>query len=222
MHSADLLPDLFDIVVKQWTGWRLRPEQRAVIPSILINCVGEAVLRRVQHELRSRDRDASLSEDITIIVTADRFSEEWLSRREIIDVLEYASGVPHELAALALTLIEFRVDGLLFRQPRVTISGLGTVAFSKDVPSDVPGDRPWRDWRLLALRDFETGSQFPRVFGWRARSALIDGLLACEAGREGRPYVIELAPSLAIRTETRERRELEIAPSDANLFELTE
>jgi hypothetical protein len=107
MFLTDLLPFVFDSVVSHATGRSVLPIEREAVLNALVNSVGESVMRRVR---------ASASSDIQVveITTVDHFSDEWMSRAEIMAMIGRSSGLSLELSELALLLIEARLDLSVF------------------------------------------------------------------------------------------------------------
>ncbi len=128
MLLTDLLPSFFDSVVLRLTGRGLLKAERDAILAALVNCVGESVMRRV--------RAKSYGSNIDTIATEDHFSDQWISRPEIIDTIKKSSGLNLELSEFALFLLEACLD-LNAADEGITIREIGS--FMPLEPTDLRG-----------------------------------------------------------------------------------
>jgi hypothetical protein len=105
-HISDLLPPIYDMLVQKYTSKVLLAPERESILHSLINSIQWTVLRQVREEKEKEGAPDYIDE----LRTSDRFTSKWMSRLEVVDRIEYSSGLGRPLAQLALLLIEMRVD----------------------------------------------------------------------------------------------------------------
>jgi len=199
MLLSDLLPALFDLVVLHTTGRALLSVEREGILDGLVNCVAESVMRQV----RTSNGDIQ----VTKITTDDHFSDERMSRTEIVDMLGQSSGLHRELSEFALVLIESRLD-VRIGENGVNVGELGAINLgtgsSAAAPDFVELTRSW--WLAdepsfgtqLTLRE-DTPIPFWLFRGWRkgSRSHLLERALLYSSFRRAIPYNITLSKELA-------------------------
>ncbi|MCC8960197.1 hypothetical protein H8B02_44380 [Bradyrhizobium sp. Pear77] len=199
MLLSDLLPALFDLVVLHSTGRALLSIEREGVLDALVNCVAESVMRQV----RASDGDTQVGS----IITDDHFSDKWISRTEIVDMLGQSSGLPRELSEFALVLIESRLD-VRIDENGANISEIGAfnlvISPSQTAPNLADFTRSWwlADEALfrsqLTLRE-ETLAPFWLFRGWRrgSTSRLLERALLYSSFRRAVPYNITLSKGLA-------------------------
>lgn len=124
---SNLLPPLFDAAVEALTRKKLLASERQGVLVALVNSIGTAVDRRAREGKKER---------IPEIETADRFSDEWISRSEIVYGIEDSSGLDQSLSELALTLIEASVETRASVKP-VNIVGIGKISLAHNIESDI-------------------------------------------------------------------------------------
>jgi hypothetical protein len=126
---SQFLPLLFDTIVLQSTPHKLLAVEREAILTSIINCIGESVMRE------ARASDTLGSKGISTLLTLDRFSNQWMTRAEFVQSIQFACGLDQALSDLALFFVEMRLD-LLLRQGGTLIPGVGTVS-SQSRPQSV-------------------------------------------------------------------------------------
>ena len=201
MFLTDLLPFVFDSVVLHATGRRALPIEREAVLNALVNSVGESVMRGVR---------ASASSDIQVveITTIDHFSDEWMSRAEIMAMIERSSGLSQELSELALLLIEARLDLSVYSDNGAEIQEIGT--FNSIDPLSDHELREFTSWWIRYFGDafaryahesFREQGLLLRVArgGFRPGRGIIDLIrdIALVASIHREPNVMEVNPSLA-------------------------
>jgi hypothetical protein len=215
MLLSDLLPALFDLVVLHTTGRALLSVEREGILDALVNCVGESVMR----EVRASDGDTQ----VETITTDDHFSDKWISRTEIVDMLAQSSGLTRELSEFALVLIESRLD-VGIGDNGTNVSEIGTFNLvsspSQTAPDLVNSTRSW--WLAdeppfsaqLTLRE-GTLIPFWLFRGWRrgSMSHLLERALLYSSFRRAMPYNIILSKGLAYPRQRLSFSDVEIVGS---------
>jgi hypothetical protein len=128
IQLSDLLPLIYDTLVKQCTHKELLPLERESILQAIINSVRWSVVRRGRAD---EEGESSLSQSVLELNTADRFSNAWMSRTEIIERIRHSSGLDESLSHLALTLMEARLD-LALTANEVSIEGIGEIVIYEE------------------------------------------------------------------------------------------
>lgn len=221
----DLLPSLFDSMVLQFTQRALLSVERNAILTALVNGLGEAVMRRVRDaEAAARDAGPPGSKDITRIETFDRFSDEWMSRLEIVESIACSSGLDRSLSELALFLMECRLDSMLSIE-NSTVVGIGQISPGRSVHEIRPTSQEVFNRLDKAL--MESFSETPgameiwrRLFGKnetkRSAQRLIDEAQLTAMLREPLSYKILLAETLAFKRGKRVPKEIKPSVTDKN------
>ncbi|MGY4627232.1 hypothetical protein [Bradyrhizobium sp. USDA 4486] len=198
MLLSDLLPALFDLVVLHTTGRALLSVEREGLLDGLVNCVAESVMRQI--------RTSNENIQVTKITTDDHFSDERMSRTEIVDMMGQSSGLSRELSEFALVLIESRLD-VRIGENGVDVGELGAinwgVGLSATAPNFVEVTRSW--WLAgepaidtqIALRQ-DTLIPLWLFRGWRrgGTSHLLERALLYSSFRRTVPYNITLSKAL--------------------------
>jgi hypothetical protein len=214
MFLTDLLPTLFDGVVLRLTRRPLLALERDGILTALANSVGESVMRRVRSQ---STRDIVYPGEIGEITTKDRFSDDWVSRTEIIEAMARSSGLDRELSEFALFLIENGVDRLGPNGGSIVEIGRIYPAEARSEPEGDPLARllyQLSDWNE---RSFELGWG---SFSWRAPRSrhrnVVEISQMAAAFRVPRSYSITLSDGLAFRKNVFSRTLVILRPPAAN------
>lgn len=214
MLLTDLLPTLFDGVVLRLTRRPLLPLERDGILTALVNSVGESVMRRVRSK---STRGIVYSGEIGEITTEDRFSDDWVSRTEIIEAMARSSGLDRELSEFALFLIENRVERLGPNGGSIVEIGKIHPAEARSEPEGDPFARLLYQLSDRDERSFELGRGW---FSWRAprhRHRNVVEISQIAAGfRVPRSYSITLCDGLAFRKKVLSRTVVILKPPAAN------
>jgi hypothetical protein len=221
----DLLPLVFDAVVLRFTRRVLLPIERNAILTALVNSVGESVIRRVGNDGEAREPEAAAAtkpKDITQIETFDRFSDEWVSRLEIIESIEFSSGLDRSLSELALFLMECRLDTLLAVGDS-GIVGIGQISPLRSVNETRPASLEIFNRLDKAASLSETlGSQgiWRRLFGMtqakRSALRLMEEAQRISMQREPLPCTIVLAKTLAFKRDECVPKKIKIQVPEKN------
>jgi hypothetical protein len=227
---TDLLPSLFDSIVLRLTQRPLLTAERNAILTALVNGIGESVLRRIQHAALVEGASTSTKEvaaaaptskDVTEIETADRFSDEWMPRLEIVHGIEYSSGLDHTLSEFALFLMECRLDAMLAAGSSA-IAGLGEISAGRSVYEVHPTSQ-----EVLNLLDqasarpaaAERGSLWRFFFGEQTDDAaryLVEKAQLIASMRQPLSCKIALAETLAYKSDNRIAKVIDIKVSEDN------
>jgi len=215
---TDLLPSLFDSAVMRLTRRPLLPTEREAILTALVNSVGEAVLRRARQEGSS-----SKPQEITAIDTFDRFSDEWMSRLEIVEGIHHSSGLGPTLSELALFLIESRLDLLLSTQDQTAIVGIGQIIPARSMLEIHPKAQEVFDllYKAFNAASAPTGwrdglRRFLRLEDERPARCLVEKAQVISTLRQPLSYKIHLWESLAFKSTKPNTTESNVRETDEN------
>jgi hypothetical protein len=144
------------------------------------------------------------------IKTADHFSGQWMSRTEIVQLVESTSGLERRMADLALLLMEMRTDIALASAGRITVEHIGTFSFYQSSSPQYEHCDPTRQYEKLldtCLSGMLVGSRgvfWSRLFSLAPTHlrVLRDVLELLPAFRALTRYEIELSDEMRISPST--------------------
>lgn len=196
IHFQDLLPSIFNTTVAEYTDSRLLPVEREGTLLALLNSVRWSVHRRGGEPVWDSQ-----------IVTGDRFSDEWMSRTEIVERIENSSGLDSAMSAFALWLIESRVDSIIAKDEAILV-GLGRIRRTESPVERAPLALPFERIPDLLFDDRELGP-------WRQRPAphvrrLLQFAETSVAFRPALPYRITLSDNFMFKEDTRKPISMEL------------
>jgi hypothetical protein len=205
VHLLDLLPELFNSLVRRSRRTALLDIERETVCEALLNSIRWTVLRRAD--------DPNTNPNDELLNTTDRFASPWMSRHEILNRIEHSSGLRRPLANLALFIIEARVDLAITastssdatssgdastpERDEIVVTSLGTIARGEATRSE-EGLRQTREIYHQVF-DFERLGKIRPTGGSTSRLDQIEQLLeASELIREPLPYRMVLLKDLAV------------------------